>query len=184
MESSLQESDIHANSALSEALYAQVPAAAHVAELMTFGQFVGRWDLAITSYLDDGRTSTMSGEVHFGWILDGAAVQDVWIAPNRGESAPAGVAGFHGTTIRFWDPGLDGWRSIWIDPMNARVRQFIGRREGADIVLLSTNDDPWLQWSFTDVAPSTFRWLGQRSDDRGETWRLEEEMVATRSTGA
>ena len=100
-------------------------------------------------------------------MLGGRAVQDIWIVPGRGEPGE-GVPplAFHGSTIRFYDAALGAWRSTWIDPVNGRVRRFIGREVEGEIVLLSDEDDPrargrghrrhtGLRWrSDTDIAPS------------------------------
>ncbi len=49
-------------------------------KLMLFGQFVGDWDIVEARYTQaDGTEVKMKGEVHFGWILGGTAIQDVWI---------------------------------------------------------------------------------------------------------
>jgi hypothetical protein len=37
-----------------------------------------------------------------------------------------------------------------------------------------------IKWRFTDLTESSFRWLGYISEDNGETWRLEQEMLARR----
>ena len=87
---------------------------------------------------------------------------------------------FHGSTIRFYDPAIDAWRSTWVEPVNARVRRFIGRPDGSGIVLLSDEEEPRLRWRFTDIEPGSFTWEGEISRDRGATWQLEERMHATR----
>jgi len=58
---------------LVEALHADGPAGPHADELMLFGRFVGSWRLEWSDA--DGATAT--GELHFGWVLGGRAVQDV-----------------------------------------------------------------------------------------------------------
>ena len=69
--------------------------------LGTFGQFIGSWDL--DWYIEGARAK---GELHFGWVLGGRAIQDVWVVPGR----------FHGSTLRFYDRALGAWRSTWIEP--------------------------------------------------------------------
>jgi len=59
------------------------------------------------AHLDDGTTHRGRGEVHAGWVLDGRAIQDVWILPGL----------FYGTTLRVYDPGLDAWHILWHDPL-------------------------------------------------------------------
>ncbi|WP_287306502.1 hypothetical protein [Mesorhizobium sp.] len=34
-------------------------------------------------HLDDGTTEESTGEIHFGWVLEGRAIQDIWIRPRR-----------------------------------------------------------------------------------------------------
>lgn len=65
--------------------------------------------------------------------------------------------GFYGTTVRFYDPSIDAWRSTWIDPPHGVVRRFIARPDRQDILLLSDEDDPQLRWRFTDITPRSFR---------------------------
>lgn len=166
---------------LVEALHGAGPAAGHAEELMLFGQFVGSWEIEWNGGGVDGLPARMRGELHFGWVLGGRAVQDTWIVPAGGEPGEGEPPlAFHGSTIRFYDPASGAWRSTWVEPVNARVRRFIGRPVDGDIVLLSDEDDPQLRWSFTDIEPDSFRWRGEVSRDGGATWELEEEMLATR----
>lgn len=46
-------------------------------ELRLFGQFVGSWDVEVINYLPDGTRHVMPAEGHFGWVLEGRAIQDV-----------------------------------------------------------------------------------------------------------
>jgi hypothetical protein len=166
---------------LAEALHVAGPAGPNARELMLFGQFVGSWDIAWSGLDADGRARTARGELHFGWVLGGRAVQDIWIVPGRGapgEGQPP--LAFHGSTIRFYDAASGVWRSTWIDPVNSRVRRFVGRHGDGEIVLLSDEDDPQLRWRFTDITPQSFTWRGEVSRDGGASWKLDEEMHITR----
>lgn len=168
---------------LIEALHVPGPAGAQADKLGLFGQFVGSWTLEWAGTGTDGRPATMTGELHFGWVLGGRAVQDIWIVPGRGQPGEGQPPlGFHGSTIRFYDDAIGAWRSTWIEPVNGRVRRFIGRLAGDEIVLVSDEDDPQLRWRFTDIGPDSFRWRGELSRDGGATWELDEEMHATRRT--
>ena len=167
---------------LQVALHALGPPAELAGDLMAFGRFVGSWDLKWHG-IEQGLEA--SGELHFGWVLGGRAIQDVWIVPGPGQPG-FGVPphAFHGSTIRFYDRDLAAWRSTWIEPINGRVRKFIGREQDADIVLISMDDEPLLRWRFTNIGPDAFTWLGERSSDEARTWQLEERMYATRRSAS
>jgi hypothetical protein len=168
---------------LVDALHVDGPAGEHADELNLFGQFVGSWSLQWTGTGAGGEPASQTGELHFGWVLGGRAVQDIWIVPGRGQPGEGKPPlAFHGSTIRFYDPAISAWRSTWIEPVNGRVRRFIGRPQDGDIVLLSDEDDPQLRWRFTDITPRSFRWHAEISRDQGSTWRFDEEMLATRTS--
>lgn len=166
---------------LVDALHAQGPSVEGAPELMLFGRFVGSWDVAWTGSDEQGHPATARGELHFGWVLGGRAVQDVWIVPGPGEPGQGQPPmAFHGSTIRFYDRALGAWRSTWIEPVNGRVRRFIGHPVGDEIVLLSDEDDPQLRWRFTEITDDRFRWRSEISHDGGATWTFNEDMRLTR----
>lgn len=168
---------------LAQALHVTGPSSELAEALNLFGQFVGSWTLQWTGIDADGEPSNRSGELHFGWVLGGRAVQDIWIVPGRGQQGEGEPPlAFHGTTIRFYDPALGAWRSTWIEPVNGRVRRFIGRPQDGDIVLLSDEDDPHLRWRFTEITATSFSWHAELSHDQGTTWRPDENMQATRNS--
>jgi hypothetical protein len=144
-----------------------------------FGRFIGAWDLEWHGRDLAGEPTVVSGELHFGWILGGAAIQDVWRVP-LDPTDRRRMRAFHGTTIRFYDAHIGAWRSTWIDPLNSRVRRFIGRSEGGIIVLEGLDENPKERWSFRDITPDSFLWRGESSTDGGRSWFIEDEMIARR----
>jgi len=66
-----------------EGLMASGPAADIAEKMMLFGRLVGSWDIDYTAYPPGRDSITAKCEWHFGWVLDGRAVQDVWICPPR-----------------------------------------------------------------------------------------------------
>jgi hypothetical protein len=146
---------------------------------------VGDWQTDVFTYPTDGSRQQGQGEIHFDWILQGRAIQDVWMIPRRDTSrasAPLPLAGnWYGTTIRVYDPKLEAWRIFWIDPATDTYRQQIGRRIGTDIVQQGTNDAGVLtRWSFTEITPESFHWKAEASTDGGASWRLFVTVLARR----
>lgn len=164
----------HPGASFLQALSAPEPATDRADKMGLYGWLVGRWTMDATVHRDDGTTHQGKGDIHFGWVLEGRAVQDVWILP--------GV--FYGTTLRVYDPGLDAWHIFWSDPLRQVHLRQIGRREGADIVQTGRADNGVLtRWSYRDITPDSFRWTGERSMDDGATWFTQAEFLARRVAG-
>jgi len=156
---------------LLETLHSRGPAADRAEQMMLYGRFVGDWEMAATVYAEDGGTHTGQGEIHFGWALDGRAVQDVWILSDV----------FYGTTLRVYDPGLEAWHIIWSDPLRQYYSRQIGRPQGKEITQDGKDDSGALvRWRFTQITDDFFHWIGTRSVDDGQTWQLQAEFRASR----
>jgi len=113
-----------------EALHASGPHLELADKLQLFGQFIGSWDVDVVNYLPDGSRRAMAGEWHFGWVLEGRAIQDVWIAPRRGLRAQLGdELGDHGATLRFFDPRPRGV-ALDLDRALQGLRQAVHRPAG------------------------------------------------------
>jgi hypothetical protein len=143
-------------------------------KLMLFGQFVGDWEIVEARYMQaDGSWVNMKGEVHFGWILGGTAIQDVW----SGCKVDSQTMTLFGTTIRFYDAKIDAWRSIWLSPIKGLVQTFIARKLNDEIVLELQNTDAYPEkWIFSEITPTSFRWHSEETHDNGKTWLMTEEM--------
>jgi hypothetical protein len=143
-------------------------------KLMLFGQFVGDWDIdSVQSPSPSGVAFKAKGEVHFGWILDGRAVQDVWMTYDDKSKRVIPV----GTTIRVYDPSTDTWQSTWISVLRRSVQTFVAKQVGKEIVLEGTTKDGYPErWVFSEIKPRSFKWHSEETRDGGGTWILTEEM--------
>ena len=143
-------------------------------KLALFGQFVGDWDILEDRYLrPDGTWQVSKGELHWRWILDGKALQDVWAFGDEktGNLIP------EGTTVRFYDKKIDAWRSVWISPNQGVIKTFVGHKIGDEIVLDGkTTDGCPAKWIFSEIRPDSFKWRSEETRDEGKTWTLREQM--------
>ena len=148
--------------------------------LRLFGQFVGDWEILEDRYLrPDGSWAKERGELHWRWILDGRALQDVWMTIDEKTGKPRP----DGTTLRFYDPKIDAWQVTWISPTQGVVKTLIGRQVGKEIVLERTTEEGYLQkWIFSEIAANSFRWHSEESRDNGKTWAIREQMRIRRKS--
>ena len=149
-----------------------------------YGWLVGSWELDVLRYRGiDVAAHGLKGEVHFDWVLEGRAIQDVWIMPRRSDRTgkEEQTQNMYGTTFRMWDPGIQAWRITWKNPAGGHYEEQIGRRIGQDIVQVGAraNGTP-TRWTFTEIAPASFRWLGEALEADGKTWKPEGEFRARR----
>jgi hypothetical protein len=140
-----------------------------------YGWLVGSWELDVLRYGVDVRDRGIKGEAHFGWVLEGRAIQDVWIMKVEG------LVNTYGTTFRVWDATLGAWRITWMNPISGKRDELIGRRIGDDLVQIGTHGDGTpIRWSFTEITDDSFRWLGEALEHDGATWKLEAEFRGRR----
>jgi hypothetical protein len=149
-----------------------------------YGWLIGGWEATVYDYAEDGTTHESSGEWHFGRVLEGRAIQDVWIAPPRSKRNAKNMSkqyNRYGTSLRVYDREIGAWRVTWFNPVTGVRNDLVGRRQGADIVQEGvTADGRKIRWSFKDITPSSFRWLGEFLESDGKTWRPQAEFRARR----
>jgi hypothetical protein len=165
-------------STLCEVLASPGPHPSLGAHADTYGRVMGRWVGELHNHLVAGPPVTGSVEVHFGWALEGRAVQDVWITPARADRARAATAAltWYGTTLRIFDPKSESWRALWLDPVSGLRVELEGRRVGDDIVQIGTRGGQPIRWMFSQIEESSFLWQGHVLEPDGVGWRLEVEM--------
>lgn len=158
---------------------AEIPAEADI-----YGFLVGSWALDVRRYAGvDVSRNSLRAEVHAAWVLEGRAIQDASIMPERSAWHPAlpREQNMFGTTLRLWDPTLSAWRIQWSNPAGNHYEQQVGRRIGGDIVQLGTRaNGVATRWRFVEVTGDSFHWLGDALQPDGATWTLEGEFLARR----
>src|SRR5579859_5866728 len=76
------------SSGLIAVLHAGGPAPERADALALYGRFIGDWDADVVTYTPDGARHHGQGEIHFDWILEGRAIQDVWMIPRQEDRVP------------------------------------------------------------------------------------------------
>ena len=145
-----------------------------------FAWLVGGWEAEVRDVDDDGRVRVGEGEWWFAWVLEGRAIQDVWISPPRGKRGAgvvdsAGTNNRYGTTVRWFDRRARLWRIIWVNPVTGVTNALAGKRDGDSIVLLGEDRGRPIRWRFDDIRPDSFTWRGEVQDGQGG-WRLDAEF--------
>jgi hypothetical protein len=149
-----------------------------------YGFLIGSWQADVVDYKEDGSKKLSKGEWHFHRVLEGRAIQDVWICPPRSErTSELPLEGNrYGTTIRFYDSDIKAWRVKWINPVRNVFNQLVARKEGDVIVQEgSLENGSLIRWNFSDIQSDSCRWSGEISVDRGKTWKLQVEFFLKRS---
>jgi hypothetical protein len=147
-----------------------------------FGRFVGTWDVEYTDFSKDGKASHRSGELIVGWVMDGRAIQDLWIVYPSAARKDREVY----TDLRYFDPKSRTWPATFIDPENVSVARFTGGAVGDDRIVLNSQDFDGkdTRWSFNDIRPDSFVFRDEESRDGGKTWRLQAEYHMKRGGAA
>ena len=152
-----------------------------------YAGLIGSWTVDVIDYDARGGRFTSTGEWHFAWVLEGRAVQDVFIVPGRDRRSDLRTMqrNRYGTTVRFCDPATGLWRITWINPVTGAINRLTARRQGMAIVQVGTDDDGTMRrWTFVEVTRDRFHWVGEESGDSGSTWRKGAEFFGRRTSFA
>jgi hypothetical protein len=166
-----------------DALRAEGPIADQADRMGLYDSLLGDWAVDVVEY-GPGGPRRATGEWHFAWVLEGRAIQDVWIVPPRGSRQPGLPTGGnrYGTSLRVYDPGKDVWHVTWNNPVTGVTNTLVGRKQGDAIVQEGTDAGGTLvRWTFDRLTGHSFRWRGEVSTDAGKTWRLQAEFHGRRA---
>lgn len=134
-------------------------------ETAQWGQLAGVWDCTLRSVTADSTIDERKATWTWAYVIDGHAVQDVYIGPR-----PAGPA-FHGSGMRKYNPTQQRWEIIWIDsnprPANRgqEIRTYSATYVNEQIVMRQDGDSDW-RTVFYDITGQTFEWMNEPSQQR------------------
>lgn len=167
-----------------EGLVSNGPAEEYKDKLMLYGQFIGEWIADTIEYAEDGSQKYSKWDIRFKWVLEGRAIQDLWITPIRENNVVKWdePGNRYSTTIRVYNPKCDAWQIVWINPPSGTIVQQIGRKVGNEIIQLGEIDNFGYQsrWIYRDITPDSFRWCKEKTFDHCNSWKLMQEMRAKR----
>jgi len=169
-------------SGLADTLLASAPHPSLGEHADTFGRLIGSWAGTYRDRDPGGPEETGNMEVHFGWVLQGRAVQDTWIAPPRTQRDGSMLKRqTYGTTVRVFDPKTQAWQSVWLNPVSGARNDLIGRRVGNDVVQFCVSAQRPEKWVFSKITASSFDWHAYLLADDGLTWKLDTEFHLRRT---
>ena len=141
--------------------------AASTADETLFDRLVGTWDVVYEIFDKDGKTRTYRGQVIYGWILDGQALQEIWTSDSHNKEAKP-----YGTAIGFHDGKRNLWTLVWIYPAQGSTLSVSGAAEEGRIVLTGRDQNGANQrWEINDIQGDSFVSHFEISTDDGKTWR-------------
>jgi hypothetical protein len=134
---------------------------------------VGSWDVDYMDISKDGRQIHRTGQFIVSWVLDGRAIEDVWIVdPAEGRQEREVYA-----DIRYFDAKSRSWPTVFIDPEHGSVAKFAGGATADGRLVLQSPDlgHPQNRWSFIDIQQETCVFRDEYSVDGGVSWQLQAE---------
>lgn len=138
---------------------------------------IGEWDIVWNDHLEDAEPRIVKGEWIFSRVLDGTAVQDLFIVPSRAErirnKQPDAE---YGTTLRTFNPKTMAW-DIFYGCTGEAIR-LTARKVGEEIIL-TENTTGKMRYVFSDIVASSFQWRKERINENGE-WQTMAKVTAER----
>ena len=121
-----------------------------------FGMLIGSWDIEWTDNLESKEPRSVKGEWIFSRVLDGTAVQDLFIVPSRAEllKNPQPDAEY-GTTVRIYNPKNGTWDIFY--GCTGEAFRLTARKEKDEIVL-TENTEEKMRYIFSEITGSSFLW--------------------------
>ena len=144
-----------------------------------FGALIGEWAIVWMDHLGTAQERKVPGEWIFSRVLDGSAVQDVFIVPSRDERRrhPQPDAEY-GTTIRIYNPATGCWDIFY--GCTGETYRLTGEKQGEELIL-TENTGRAMRYVFSEITASSFKWRKEilADADRGN-WNVIAKIEAVR----
>ena len=143
-----------------------------------FGSLIGEWDIVWNDHLEDAEPRRVKGEWIFSRVLDGTAVQDIFIVPSRSERLrDKQLDAEYGTTLRIYNPQTMAW-DVFYGCMGEAIR-LTARKVGEEIIL-TENTTRKMRYVFSDIKSSSFLWRKERMNENDEWLTVAKVMAEKR----
>ncbi len=142
-----------------------------------FGALIGEWDIDWNDHLYDIVPRRVKGEWIFSWVLEGAAVQDLFIVPSRAERLKNPQADAeYGTTLRIYNPETTTWDIFY--GSTGRAFRLTAVKLNNEIVL-TENYEGKIRHIFSEITANTFYWRKEYLISEGR-WEIMAKVTAVR----
>jgi len=139
-----------------------------------FGKLIGEWDF---DWLDHNNPRTVKGEWVFSWVLEGRAIQDVFICPSRATRPDNPQPdGEYGTTLRVYNPSAKAWDIAYC--WTGQITRLEARKTNS-MVILTDIDNANEKWVFREITDDTFHWQNVTVQDNA-SWYINADLYAKR----
>jgi len=136
-----------------------------------WGKLVGNWDIVFESIDSQGNVqSSFEGEWNWFYVLNGFAIQDVFILPPR-KKAEDPKAVFYGIGIRIYNERLNKWESVWVDTGNKKLEFREASSNEKEITLYQTNiEGQKIRINYVDMTKKSFEWKQEVYNEEDGKW--------------
>ncbi len=149
-------------------------------EVAQWGKLVGNWDIVVEMIGEDGNvTQSFNAEWNWFYIMNGLAIQDVFILPKRADNIEPSDY-FVGTGIRIYDEDKKKWQTSWLDTSSKRIelREAVSTDQNI-VVIHNTEGGDKLRYTYYDMNAESFKWKQESANNDGR-WKVTQTVVAKR----
>ncbi len=142
-----------------------------------FGNLIGEWNIIWNDHLNEVEPRRVKGEWIFSWVLDGMAIQDLFIVPSREERLQNKQPDAeYGTTLRFFNPKTSEW-DIFYGCTGEAIR--LTARKIDNKIILTENTTERMRYIFSDITDSSFLWIKEQVT-KNNGWQTVAKVFAER----
>lgn len=142
-----------------------------------YAPLLGDWDFDYYDIQDGKRTRHVEGEWMFRRVLDGTAIEDLFICPSR-ETRDTNPQpdGEYGAAVRMFNSGIGGYDMVYT-ARGFMIRLEVHMEDGK--IVCTVLDRKENKWVFDEITKQTFHWKNITVQENG-VWKVNCEVLAVR----